>query len=159
MLAPQLCADFNGTNSLPLTTSFHGSSLKCTGSQPSKMMRAASLVTVSPSTFQPSAILSHVFIGELPILCQYSVVYLVFFVSIGSEHDAQDEDFLNAKHITHILNVTNHIPCFFENGRKNIVYKRLPANDSDCQNLKQFFTEASAFIGEYSVFFYRLLFF
>ena len=66
----------------------------------------------------------------------------------GNERDASNRERLRELGITHILNVTSHIPCHFEDD-DNICYKRLKASDSGCQNLKQYFTEASRFIGVY----------
>jgi hypothetical protein len=50
--------------------------------------------------------------------------------------------------ISHILNITSHIPKYFEN--QGIKYKRLPASDSGCQNLRQYFDEAIQFIGKFN---------
>ena len=63
----------------------------------------------------------------------------------GNERDAACRQRLQENRITHVLNVTSHIPLHFE--AEGMTYKRLPANDSGCQNLQQYFEEAIAFIG------------
>ena len=66
----------------------------------------------------------------------------------GNERDAANKDRLKELGITHILNVTAHLPLHFESD--GIIYKRLPASDSGSQNLKQYFDEAIEFIGSFS---------
>jgi len=66
------------------------------------------------------------------------------YLFIGNQRDAANRERLNELGVTHILNVTNHLPLHFEN--EGIVYKRLPATDSGSQNLKQYFSEAIQFI-------------
>lgn len=68
-----------------------------------------------------------------------------FSVYPGNERDAANLQRLQDLNITYVLNTTSHIPKYFEN--QGIHYKRLPASDSGCQNLKQYFEEAAAFIG------------
>ena len=65
---------------------------------------------------------------------------------LGNELDAKDKHVLKEKKITDIMNVTAHIPFFYEN---NFNYYRIPANDSDKQNLSQYFDEAFRIIGIY----------
>lgn len=65
----------------------------------------------------------------------------------GNERDASNAELLRELGITHILNVTAHLPTVFEN--EGLVYKRLPASDSCYQNLTQYFHEAFSFIGMY----------
>ena len=72
-------------------------------------------------------------------------VLTIVFVVTGNERDASNRERLRELGITHVLNVTSHIPCHFESDA--ICYKRIKASDSGCQNLKQYFTEASSFIG------------
>lgn len=49
--------------------------------------------------------------------------------------------------IGYVINVTTHLPLFhYEKGL--LSYKRLPATDSNKQNLRQYFEEAFEFIGE-----------
>jgi len=66
------------------------------------------------------------------------------YLFIGNQRDAANRERLNELGITHILNVTSHLPLHFEN--EGITYKRLPATDSGSQNLKQYFSEAINFI-------------
>lgn len=68
-----------------------------------------------------------------------------FSVYPGNERDAANLQRLQDLNITYVLNTTSHIPKYFEN--QGIHYKRIPASDSGCQNLKQYFEEAAAFIG------------
>lgn len=50
--------------------------------------------------------------------------------------------------IGYVINVTTHLPLYhYEKGMFN--YKRLPATDSNKQNLRQYFEEAFEFIGNY----------
>ncbi|XP_034999601.2 dual specificity protein phosphatase 10 [Hippoglossus stenolepis] len=69
------------------------------------------------------------------------------FVYLGNEHDAQDANLLQRLNIGYILNVTTHLPLYhYDTGL--FVYKRLPATDSNKQNLRQYFEEAFEFIEE-----------
>ena len=65
---------------------------------------------------------------------------------LGNERDAANQQRLEDKGITYVLNVTSHIPLYFE--KLGVKYKRIPASDSGQQNLRQYFEEASAFIGK-----------
>jgi len=66
------------------------------------------------------------------------------FLFIGNQRDAANRERLTELGVTHILNVTSHLPQHFEND--GITYKRLPATDNGSQNLKQYFSEAINFI-------------
>jgi protein-tyrosine phosphatase len=66
------------------------------------------------------------------------------YLYLGNERDAANLQQLTEFGITHILNVTAHIPLHFEDN--GILCKRLPASDSGSQNLKQYFDEAISFI-------------
>lgn len=66
------------------------------------------------------------------------------YLFIGNQRDAADRGRLSELGVTHVLNVTSHLPLHFEN--EGIAYKRLPASDSGSQNLKQYFSEAISFI-------------
>uniref|UniRef100_A0A669CRN7 Dual specificity protein phosphatase 10 n=1 Tax=Oreochromis niloticus TaxID=8128 RepID=A0A669CRN7_ORENI len=69
------------------------------------------------------------------------------FLYLGNEHDAQDINLLQRLNIGYILNVTTHLPLYhYDTGL--FVYKRLPATDSNKQNLRQYFEEAFEFIEE-----------
>lgn len=68
------------------------------------------------------------------------------FLYLGNEHDAQDINLLQRYNIGYILNVTTHLPLYhYDTGF--FIYKRLPATDSNKQNLRQYFEEAFEFIG------------
>ncbi|XP_007521373.1 dual specificity protein phosphatase 10 isoform X2 [Erinaceus europaeus] len=69
------------------------------------------------------------------------------FLFLGNEQDAQDLDSLQRLNIGYVINVTTHLPLYhYEKGLFN--YKRLPATDSNKQNLRQYFEEAFEFIEE-----------
>jgi len=77
-------------------------------------------------------------------------------VNVGNERDAGDRSLLARLGITHVINVTSHVPLYFEaNGVK---YLRIPAADSGNQNLKQYFNDAFQFIGKRNIYYYLLLF-
>lgn len=67
---------------------------------------------------------------------------------LGNERDAFNRELFVELGITHVLNVTSHVPLHFE--KENVKYKRLPASDSASQNLKQYFKEAVHFIGQFN---------
>lgn len=70
------------------------------------------------------------------------------FLFLGNEQDAQDVDTMQRLNIGYVINVTTHLPLYhYERGLFN--YKRLPATDSNKQNLRQYFEEAFEFIGNY----------
>lgn len=70
------------------------------------------------------------------------------FLFLGNEHDAQDLEKMQRMNIGYVINVTTHLPLYhYEKGLFN--YKRLPATDSNKQNLRQYFEEAFEFIGNY----------
>lgn len=70
------------------------------------------------------------------------------FLFLGNEHDAQDLEKMQRMNIGYVINVTTHLPLYhYEKGMFN--YKRLPATDSNKQNLRQYFEEAFEFIGNY----------
>lgn len=69
------------------------------------------------------------------------------FLFLGNERDAQDLELMQRLNIGYVLNVTTHLPLFhYERGL--LSYKRLPATDSNKQNLRQYFEEAFEFIEE-----------
>lgn len=69
------------------------------------------------------------------------------FLFLGNEQDAQDLELMQRLNIGYVLNVTTHLPLFhYERGA--LSYKRLPATDSNKQNLRQYFEEAFEFIEE-----------
>ncbi|KAA0708206.1 Dual specificity protein phosphatase 10 [Triplophysa tibetana] len=69
------------------------------------------------------------------------------FLFLGNERDAQDREQMQRLNIGYILNVTTHLPLYhFDLGLFN--YKRLPATDSNKQNLRQYFEEAFEYIEE-----------
>ncbi|XP_056424364.1 dual specificity protein phosphatase 10 [Hyla sarda] len=69
------------------------------------------------------------------------------FLFLGNEHDAQDLEKMQRMNIGYVVNVTTHLPLYhYEKGIFN--YKRLPATDSNKQNLRQYFEEAFEFIEE-----------
>lgn len=70
------------------------------------------------------------------------------FLFLGNEQDAQDLEKMQRVNIGYVINVTAHLPLYhYEKGQFS--YKRLPATDSNKQNLRQYFEEAFEFIGNY----------
>jgi len=65
----------------------------------------------------------------------------------GNERDAANRQLLKDAGIDHVLNVTSHVPLHFADD-VTMTYCRIPASDSGCQNLKQFFTDIVTFIGK-----------
>lgn len=68
------------------------------------------------------------------------------FLYLGNERDAADLQRIKELDISYVLNITSHVPKYFEG--QGIKYKRLPASDSACQNLRQYFEEGIEFIDE-----------
>ncbi|XP_078085964.1 dual specificity protein phosphatase 10 [Mustelus asterias] len=69
------------------------------------------------------------------------------FLFLGNEQDAQDIEKMQRMNVGYIINVTTHLPLYhYEQGIFR--YKRLPATDSNKQNLRQYFEEAFEFIEE-----------
>ncbi|XP_078413135.1 dual specificity protein phosphatase 10 [Cetorhinus maximus] len=69
------------------------------------------------------------------------------FLFLGNEQDAQDIEKMQRMNVGYIINVTTHLPLYhYEKGIFH--YKRLPATDSNKQNLRQYFEEAFEFIEE-----------
>lgn len=64
----------------------------------------------------------------------------------GNERDARDLSQLRTLNISYVLNVTSHVPLYYD--AQGIRYKRIPASDSAQQNLKQYFEEAIEYIGK-----------
>ncbi|XP_056382973.1 uncharacterized protein LOC130276942 isoform X4 [Hyla sarda] len=72
------------------------------------------------------------------------------FLYLGNEKDAQDLGRMVALNISHVLNVTTHLPLYHaESGA--LRYKRLPATDNSKQDLRQYFEEAFEFIASLQV--------
>ncbi|KAM6435213.1 dual specificity protein phosphatase 10-like isoform 1-T4 [Liasis olivaceus] len=69
------------------------------------------------------------------------------FLFLGNEKDAQNLEKMLHLNVGHVLNVTTHLPLYHaDSGR--LRYKRLPATDSNRQDLRQYFEEAFEFIEE-----------
>jgi len=64
---------------------------------------------------------------------------------LGNDQDAANRSVLYDHNISHVINVTSHVPLHFESD--GIDYLRFPASDSGIQNLRQYFEEAINFIG------------
>ncbi|CAF0787480.1 unnamed protein product [Didymodactylos carnosus] len=64
---------------------------------------------------------------------------------IGSKQDAQNIQRLENEQITHIINVTQHLPCYWKNS-SDLIYYHLPADDSNKQNLIDYFDKVYNFI-------------
>lgn len=66
---------------------------------------------------------------------------------VGNEVDAANIDALRLHGISHVLNVTNSVPCFHE-GESAMRYMRIPVRDNGLINLRTHFQAALEFIGE-----------
>lgn len=74
------------------------------------------------------------------------VVYLwIYFPSVGNGKDSSSENILHKNNIQCILNVTTNVP-FLDEAR--FCCQRLPASDSNSQELRPLFPTAFQFIGE-----------
>lgn len=102
--------------------------------------------------------------GALPHMLSFSpdienakLTTVLPFLYLGNERDAQDLDQMQRLNIGYILNVTTHLPLYlYDLGMFR--YKRLPATDSNKQNLRQYFEEAFEFIGTINLsWFYRAI--
>ncbi|KAF5399224.1 Dual specificity protein phosphatase 10 [Paragonimus heterotremus] len=69
------------------------------------------------------------------------------YLFIGNARDAQDRTLLRHLGITHIVNVSNSVPMPFQ-GTAEFKYLRLPASDTNQQNLRPAFDSAIAFINK-----------
>lgn len=76
------------------------------------------------------------------------------FELLGNEHDAADRSLLKKHGINNVLNVTSHVPCYFESD--GVTYVRFAAADSGTENLRQYFEDAIQFIGQQTLLFYIL---
>jgi len=74
-------------------------------------------------------------------------LYHVYTCYAGNERDAGNRELLKDAGIDHVLNVTSNVPLHFIND-VTMTYRRIPASDSGCQNLEQFFNTTVDFIGE-----------
>lgn len=81
-----------------------------------------------------------------PAIETATATQILSFLYLGNERDAANLGRLKDLGITHVLNVTSHLPQHFES--EGITYKRIPASDSGQQNLRQYFEEAGLFIEE-----------
>lgn len=62
--------------------------------------------------------------------------------------DAENFDRLKEYHITHILNATPDLPCYWKN---HYQYLRIDVLDLPSQNIRQYFDQAIDFIGQFVV--------
>lgn len=84
-------------------------------------------------------------IPSTPDIENAEVTAVLPFLFLGNERDAQDLELMQRLNIGYILNVTTHLPLYhYDLGHFN--YKRLPATDSNKQNLRQYFEEAFEYI-------------
>ena len=71
---------------------------------------------------------------------------MTLVVLLGNDQDAANRSVLRSHGISHVINVTSHVPLHFESD--GVKYLRFPASDTGFQNLRQYFEEAVCFIGE-----------
>lgn len=97
------------------------------------------------STAGLSGVLPHA-LPSTPDIENAELTSILPFLFLGNERDAQNLNQLQRLDISYILNVTTHLPLYhYDLSLFN--YKRLPATDSNKQNLHQYFEEAFEFIG------------
>jgi len=66
------------------------------------------------------------------------------FLYLGNTLDSQNFDRLNQNGITHIINSTPDLPCFWE---KKYKYLRVDVLDLPSQNIRKYFETTFQFIG------------
>ena len=64
---------------------------------------------------------------------------------IGSESNARNLEELSSEHIRHIVNVTSHVPFYHSD---QFQYYHIPADDTQKQNLLEYFDQAYTFISQ-----------
>jgi len=64
----------------------------------------------------------------------------------GNDQDAANRGVLRSRGISHVINVTSHVPLHFLSD--GVAYLRFPAADTGVQNLRQYFDDAIGFIGQ-----------
>ncbi|KAI6175731.1 Protein-tyrosine-phosphatase [Aphelenchoides bicaudatus] len=67
------------------------------------------------------------------------------YVFLGNVETARDHELLKKHGISHIINVTNDLPNYFESD-PDFHYLRIPVDDNCANNLSQFFPDAISFI-------------
>ncbi|CAL8317044.1 unnamed protein product [Boreogadus saida] len=86
-------------------------------------------------------------LASMPDIENAELTAILPLLYLGNERDARDLAMLRRANIGFVLNVTTHLPLFhYDTGL--FCYKRLPATDSNKQNLRQYFEEAFEFIEE-----------
>jgi dual specificity MAP kinase phosphatase len=73
----------------------------------------------------------------------YPMTEILNGLFIGSESNAQNLDELSSEHIRYIINVTSHVPLYHS---EQFHYYHIPADDTQKQNLLDYFDEAYKFI-------------
>ena len=78
-----------------------------------------------------------------PLVQTQPMTHIIDGLFIGSESNAKNLDELTSEDIRYIVNVTSHVPLYH---REHLHYCHLPADDSQKQNLLEYFDQAYAFI-------------
>lgn len=73
----------------------------------------------------------------------HPMTHIIDGLFIGSESNARNFDELSSEHIRRIVNVTSHVPLYHS---EQIQYCHLPADDTQKQNLLEYFDRAYSFI-------------
>ena len=97
-------------------------------SQPSSPAHHFSTPLAVPSNFDPQ---------------NYPMTEILNGLFIGSESNARNLEELSSEHIQHIVNVTSHVPLYHSD---QLHYHHIPADDTQKQNLLDYFDSAYRFI-------------
>lgn len=73
----------------------------------------------------------------------YPMTEILHGIFIGGESNARNLEELSSEHIRHIINVTSHVPLYHSDQFK---YCHIPADDTQKQNLLEYFDQAYTFI-------------
>lgn len=75
----------------------------------------------------------------------YPMTEILHGIFIGSESNARNLEELSSEHIRHIVNVTSHVPLYHSD---QFHYHHIPADDTQKQNLLEYFDQAYSFISQ-----------
>lgn len=78
-------------------------------------------------------------------LDNYPMTEILHGIYIGSESNARNLEELSSEHIRHIVNVTSHVPLYHS---EHFQYHHIPADDTQKQNLLDYFDQAYSFISQ-----------
>ena len=76
-------------------------------------------------------------------ITNHPMTHIIDGLYIGSESNAKDLEELSSEQIRNIVNVTSHVPLYHS---EHLQYCHLPADDTQKQNLLEYFDQAYSFI-------------